>query len=665
MASLHRLRAFWRTTSPLDRAATAVLIMCILSWTSPLGLYLSFLKGWLIILFLVALGVIFVRLAQWVRKRLLWGLRNRLLVAYVFIAVVPIVLLLTMAGVFSYWIYFQLGAHLLSDDLNQRIGATANVADTLARTLQSERPNRKAADFSDVLAGPAVSALLGGARQYLPGLEVQNPPAQTAVASHARAEKNFSGLVQSAGKLWIEAIARGQFSAGTEEDELFVRVPVGTALLQSLAPDLGPVQLTVFRPANSSDPPAQIFNFNDRPLVRVSQISSVRPLPPKHGWFDFEVSGGSTLDAVLAEQNEPTTTTVPVIAAFSMRPWHLNQRLFASLGALGDSLVIALILIGIFFLALEIAALITGVVLTRTITIAVSDLYEATSHVRQGDFRHRIHVRQRDQLGVLAESFNAMTGSIAELVEEQRARQKLDHELAIAREVQEQLFPRELPALPGLELAAVCRAARVVSGDYYDFLKLGDSGLGLAIADISGKGISAALLMASLQAALRGQAIVDGHRSTAQVVEILNRHLFLNTADDRYATLFYAEYDAPSRSLRYTNAGHCAPFFISGGKVKKLDEGGTVVGLFDHADYKQGVVHAESGGLLVAFSDGLFEPENVYGEEFGTARLASEVLRLRDLPAERLAEGLLSAVEQWAGTPEQADDMTVIVCRFR
>jgi phosphoserine phosphatase RsbU/P len=659
MLSLHRIRAFWRATSSLDRAATAVLVFVILCWTTRLGRHLSFLRGWLIVLFLVALGFIVVRFARWVRKSLLWGLRNRLIVAYVFIAVVPVVLLATMAGILAYLIYFQLGAHTLTDDLNQRIGATASVADTLARTLQTNQLNNSPANLSDVLAGPAPSALLAGARQYLPELEVQVAFA----TANATAIQNFSGLVQSNGRLWIETVVPGRF--GSLGDGIFVRVPVTTALLQTLAPDLGPVQLTTFRPATAADKPSDIFPFNEQNLVRVGQISSVRPLPAKHGWYDFEISGGSTLTAVMAENSQPTAATVPVIVAFSMRPWHLNHRLFASLGAVGDPLIIILILIVLVFVALEVAALVTGIVLTRTITVAVNDLYDATRHVRQGDFTHRIYVRNRDQLGVLAESFNAMTSSVAELIEEQRARHRLENELSIAREVQTQLFPRELPSIPGLELAAVCRAARVVSGDYYDFVKLGDNKLGLAIADISGKGISAALLMASLQAALRGQAILDGHRSTSQVVEILNRHLFLNTSDDRYATLFYAEYDSSTRALRYTNAGHCAPFFIGNGEVKKLDKGGTVVGLFDHADYDQGTIRVDPGGLLVAFSDGLLEPENVYGEEFGAARLAAEVLRLRDLPAEQLAENLLASVEQWAGTPEQADDMTVIVARFR
>lgn len=671
MLSIHRLRAFWRTTSLLDRVCFALVILCILAWTTSLGRAIASIRGWVILIFLLSLGFLLVRFARWVRRRLLWGLRNRLIVAYVFIAVVPVVLLFVFAGVSAYMLYFQLGAHLLSDDLNERIANTASVADTLARTLRTESTHGMTETLPEVLAAPGVSALLASARQNLPGLEVHTSSMETPVANSQRPRENFSGLVQSGGKLWIEAVVPRNIGSEREPrggpmgDEVFVRVPLTTSLLETLAPDLGPVQLTIFRPATPSDAPADVFSLNGRRLVRVGQVSSIRPLPPKRAWYDIVISGSSTLDAVLADAVNGKPSTIPVVAAFSMRPWQFNHRIFAALGDVRDLLVIALILIILVFAALEVAALITGIVLTRTITVAVDDLYEATRHVRQGDFTHRIYVRNRDQLGVLAESFNAMTSSVAELIEEQRVRHRLENELSIAHEVQTQLFPHELPTVPGVELAAICRAARTVSGDYYDFLQLGASRIGIALADISGKGISAALLMASLQAALRSQALLDGHRSTSQVVETLNRHLFLNTSDDRYATLFYAEYDSASRSLRYTTAGHCAPFFVADGKVQKLDAGGTVVGLFDHADYQQGTIQAQSGGLLVAFSDGLLEPENVYGEEFGTERLAAEVLRLRELPAERLAENLLASVEQWAGTPEQADDMTVIVARFR
>jgi sigma-B regulation protein RsbU (phosphoserine phosphatase) len=342
----------------------------------------------------------------------------------------------------------------------------------------------------------------------------------------------------------------------------------------------------------------------------------------------------------------------------------VNQGLFNSMGALGPYLIAILGAAGLIFLVLEIAALATGTVLTRTITRSVGDLYDATLHVRRGDFGHRVRVANRDQLGALGESFNEMTSSISELIVGQRERQRLENEVEIAREVQQQLFPHTIPSLPGLELAGICRPARVVSGDYYDFIPLDGTRVGIALADISGKGIFAALLMASLQAALRSTASLETSAGSAEIVSRLNKHLFRNTSDDRYATLFYAVYDSQAKTLTYTNAGHLAPFFVERGSVRSLDQGGTVVGMFEESAYTECTLAVGPGTLMVAFSDGLTEPESVYGEEFGMERLHAEVLRLRDARAARIAENLIAAAEQWAGTPEQADDMTVVVARM-
>ena len=158
--------------------------------------------------------------------------------------------------------------------------------------------------------------------------------------------------------------------------------------------------------------------------------------------------------------------------------------------------------------------------------------------------------------------------------------------------------------------------------------------------------------------------MLDGRDGTAALVERLNTQLFKNTSDDRYATFFYAVYDLDEKSLTYTNAGHLAPFFVHAGKVQQLDEGGTVVGLFEEFSYTQGVLKVEPGTMLVAFSDGLTEPENVYGEEFGMDRLREEVIRQATVPPSRAAENLIAAAEQWAGSAEQADDMTVVVVRM-
>jgi sigma-B regulation protein RsbU (phosphoserine phosphatase) len=405
--------------------------------------------------------------------------------------------------------------------------------------------------------------------------------------------------------------------------------------------------------------------LNGTTYVERQQIrSSNRKLPPAHYWLiDPAFNGLSTLEARRADTGTDAVER-PVLARFGLRPSSVNSALLTSVGDLGPALVEGLEAMAVIFLLLEMAAFTTGIILAKTITGSVSDLYQGTLHVRRGDLGYRVRITRRDQLGALAESFNEMIGSVGELLQEQRERQRLAHEVEIAREVQQQLFPRALPAVPGLDLAAICRPARVVSGDYYDFVTLGPTRVAIAVADISGKGIFAALLMASLQAALRSTAMFDGASGTAELVSRLNRHLFKNTSDDRYATLFYAIYDSEAKTLTYTNAGHLPPLFVIDGCVQNLDQGGTVVGLFEDARYTECTMLVKPGSLLVAFSDGLTEPENVYGEEFGIGRLQSEVLHHRDQPARRIAESLVTAVEQWAGTPEQADDITVVVARM-
>jgi len=212
-----------------------------------------------------------------------------------------------------------------------------------------------------------------------------------------------------------------------------------------------------------------------------------------------------------------------------------------------------------------------------------------------------------------------------------------------------------------------------VSGDYYDFIRISPARLAIALADISGKGISAALLMANVQAALRSDVLRyrDGQTATlhkqvdtAEIVSHLNHHLFRNTTDERYATFFLGVYDSETRQLLYTNAGHLPPVYICGGKVRRLETGGMVVGLFNDVPFQQGAIEIEHGGMLVAYSDGLIEAENAYGEEFGADRLIEVASRNREASPHGIAEAMMHAAEEWSGTPEQADDMTVIVMRF-
>ncbi len=648
-----------RRTSPLDRVASGILLLTLIArlgaWAGmqvPYSTFLGFLSFLAIIYFVV-------RLIPWFRMQVMWPLRNRLIVAYVFIAVVPVILLLSMAGVAMYGLYLQLGAHLLHDDLQNHVDAISADTEALIAAVRQEIAKGTSAQDESLLSKPDVARLMAAEKTENPELRVYLNRGAHLIEKKGDGHR-FAGLVE-----WNEKplIACAMKEEGPQDAvTVLLTEPVNSNFLDSLSSQLGPIQLIFLRPANGK---ANFnFSFNGRDYVPGEQVSSRRrTLPPPKNFMDVRVAGASTIELAHLEADKNQASSA-ILASFSLRPSAVNQELLTSVGDVGPLLVAVLVGAAIIFLVIEITALITGVVLTRTITSSVGDLYEATLHVRRGDFAKRVRVRQRDQLGALGESFNEMTSSISELIDEQRQRQRLENEISIAREVQSQLFPQTLPSLPGLQLGAICRPARVVSGDYYDFIKTGPDRLGIALADISGKGIFAALLMASLQAALRSTAMLDGDGGTADLVSKLNRHVFRNTSDDRYATFFYAVYDEHARTLTYTNAGHLAPFFICDGSVQELEEGGTVVGLFEEFPFTQGVIKVGPGSLLVLFSDGLTEPENVYGEEFGRQRVRAEILRQINLAPQRLAENLIASAEQWAGSPEQADDITVVVARM-
>jgi phosphoserine phosphatase RsbU/P len=667
--SPRRFVVLFRRTSLLDKIAILILALYGLSrivrdatgYSPPLASFLGFLS-------VAAIGYLVVRLILLVRRKGLWRLRNRLIVAYIFMAVVPVVLILAGGLIAAILLELQIGAHLLRDDLHDHVTVIAADADAIAAALNREpdlkvdqpvSPESTAVE-DPILSRPAVAKIIAAARAEWPELRVYINHGQQLVRSGNG--RQFAGLAVFRGQLWFASAET--LSAPGGQATLLAVAPVTPALLDSLPSKLGPIQLSLLEPAGASPGEGIFFEIGGTRYILGQQIASVRrKVPPAANWFDLRIDGLATLEAVRADLG-PDAVDRPVLAQFSLRFSAINRDLLTSVGAWGPILVEALFVVVGIFLVLEIAALVTGIVLTRTITRSVADLYEGTLYVRRGDFSHRIRVHQQDQLGELGESFNEMTSSISELIEQQRQKQRLENEISIARDVQQQLFPASLPSLPGLELAAICRPARVVSGDYYDFIRLGPTRVGIALADISGKGIFAALLMASLQAALRSAAMMDGQGGTADVVSRVNRQLFLSTSDDRYATLLYAVYDSETKTLTYTNAGHLPPFLVFDGTVRQLDQGGTVVGLFEEARYTAETLQIAPGSLLVAFSDGLTEPENVYGEEFGADRLKAEVLRLRNTPARSVAENLISAADQWAGTPEQADDATIIVARM-
>jgi sigma-B regulation protein RsbU (phosphoserine phosphatase) len=265
------------------------------------------------------------------------------------------------------------------------------------------------------------------------------------------------------------------------------------------------------------------------------------------------------------------------------------------------------------------------------------------------------------QTGLALENANLLQT----VAEEVAKRERLNREVEIAREVQERLFPQKLPVIVGLDYAGHCRPALGVGGDYYDFLALPRGNLGIAIGDVSGKGIGAALMMASLQASLRGEA-TRAPENLATAVANVNRLVYEASASNRYATFFYGQYDPAQGKFDFVNAGHNSPMLLHAGddgKVTLLEPGGTVVGLIENAEYQQGSVRISPGDVLVAFTDGISEAMNLQDEEWGEDRLLTSIRGCRAKTAQETLETIFAAATQFAGAAPQHDDMTLVVLR--
>ena len=662
---------FWDGLSLVDLTALAILLLYTSLWIARQFYAQAPRSVFLFILAVCAAGYFVVRGWVWAREHLLWSLRNRLVAAYVFIAVVPVLLLLTMAGLAAYLMYWQLGSYVMYTEMEERVERLNAFTGAMATSYAVDATSgHKAA----AIALPVdASTYLKNAMTALPGLRIETGTGKDLLDRHAGPLPNrFRGLVFSHGELALRAVVNRQTPSG----DILVSavVPVTPALLDTFATELGPIQFNVLHPRRANLDSEIPFVIDRQEFASFEQIGTPGRQPPKaQNPFDKLITGIVGLDVLDMDIAQGQAGAVRVFASFGTRPSLLNRKLFSPLGDLGGAAATALLVIGAIFLVIEIVSMLTGIALTRTITSAVHNLYQATQHVQSGDLSYRVRIPHRDQLAALGESFNSMTQSVSSLLEEQRKRQRLENEISIAHEVQQQLFPHALPQLPGIELDAICRPARTVSGDYYDFLRISPTRLAIAIADISGKGIPAALLMANVQASWRSDVVRyrDGAPgngpadiNTAEIMRHLNRHLFRNSSDERYATFFFCVYDTQSRQLIYTNAGHPPPVYIHGGCIRKLEAGGMAVGLFDDVPFEQGMVTIEPGGLLIAYSDGLIEPENVYGEEFGTERLTRIAAQASESSPHAIAEAMMQAAEEWSGSPEQADDMTVIVSRF-
>ena len=689
---------------------------------------------------------------RWLKRRVMWRVRRRLIITYLFVGVTPIVLLITLAAMVDFFGLSQVMTRIvkvqLVDKENQAQANARTLAEAFLRLPQQQGgDNTRAAQrwldervelMQPSLPGARVAVWSGTGKpdeskaaglmseprdERVRGVGSDQTPVGAPLPAWLRTLEEWHGFA------YLPPPANSTEAFGTPSVRAFVRARAdGKAVSLLLVVPVSRVFVEQLR-LNTDLQVHPFFIGADIAAVNSTQGwsgSSISIGPPqarrtsREDELRMEIVDGErrvVIDFSRDQLGDPVNlSSMMVLPATSWPDGAVSQRgaflCKFSAGAMANQLFQendlgrffqgAFILVAVVFLILELLALLSAAWLTRAVTGTVHKLYRATEYIKRGDFSHRVLVRSRDQLGELAEAFNEMSANIESLLQERVKHERLEREVEIAAEVQGQLFPREVPRLSAAAIVGECRAARGVAGDYYDYVEIMPGLITLALGDVAGKGISAALVMSNLQAALRaqttilaeririaatpavatagvsggggssGQSIempcgvtdVDTNCAVERMVESINGQLCRSTDANRFATLFLALYEDESRELRYTNAGHNAPLLVrADGSMEQLTIGGTVVGAFDWARYTEARTTLAAGDLLLIYSDGISEAQNHVGEEYGEERLARLALANRDKSADELRHLIFTEVDNWTGGEERGDDQTVVILK--
>jgi sigma-B regulation protein RsbU (phosphoserine phosphatase) len=731
-----RVRAWLRRVMPGVAIAAAVLFILRMlfreTWLfgeNVVGIILELVWSCAIFFTVIYYGL---KALLWLKRRLLWRVRRRLVVTYLFVGLTPIVLLALLGMLSAFGGSSQAMSRIIISQLNaterQTQASARELADGFAR-LPPNTDDRAAQAWLEERA-TMLRAALPGARivawRGAPGEEATTGQQSRAQFVSDLADENTRGVGSNQPPLdsqlpdWLRG--RSEWSGFTfispnDEKERFA-APSVRAMARSTVEGRA-VTLLLVVPISR----ALVQEYRERTGIYLRPFFMSRGVMIKNDGTRIDVGGGDFGSAENSEQaerargafskdqfGEPMNQTVYVVVGPATNwangtsgphllfmfdwSWAVASKQFLEGSALGTFWQQALKAVSIAFLVLELLALVAAAWMTRAVTGTVHKLYRATEYIKRGDFSHRVHARSRDQLGELATAFNEMSSNIETLLEERVVHERLEREVEIAAEVQARLFPGRVPELLSVEIAAECRAARGVAGDYYDYIEVVPGLVALALGDVSGKGVSASLVMSNLQASLRAQAAItaerlsmaeravavsagDGSKVLARVmadadiegavarkVTNINKQLCQSTEGNRFATLFLALYEDRTRTLRYCNAGHNAALLVKkDGTAESLTRGGMMVGAFDWAEYEEARTTLEPGDLLLIFSDGLSEAENEKGEEYGEERIAKFTIEHRTLSAHDLRLALFDEIDAWSGERERGDDQTLLIVK--
>ena len=689
-AQLWRRRLFGSVPGRAALIGAAVkAVATVLGWIAPGASMVEAFDAFGSLALLFAGGYALTRGIIWAKRRLLWRVRRKLILSYIFVGLVPGLLIIAFFLIAGLILFFNVSTYLLqsrvrtlvdqADFLAESVAlqvAHGDPVDVLRRTLvrrqasAAERfpytsiaivPVAKLKCPSESQANvpvPAVQPMTIGPWQHL------DPPSQLPAWISC---DGFAGILAYEGsngqsletRLVMRAVALPQ--TATPEWAVIVDLPFTVAIEERLHEEtgirLGAATALPIEDARVVIPRGRLLE--DRLSPEADATSALG-----EGWVAF-------IDVRDWERGATNVATIAI--QLNVRDIYDRITALSAQRRFGQVLLLILAVIGVLFLTIQFVAFVIGFVLARQITGAVHDLFTGTEHLRNRNFMHQIPVRARDQLGELAESFNVMTGEVTKLLLENADKARMEQEMLAAREIQQKLLPSGPLSVPGLEILAFCEPAREVAGDYYDFLHFSDTKLGVLIADVSGKGLPAGLYMAQLKVLV--QSLARTHPSPRDFLKAINRVVADNIDSKSFITMSYAVIDLERREMVLARAGHCPLIRIPGTAPAGLRKAeihapdGLVLGLkidngemFD-AMIQEVCIPLAAEDLIVFFTDGISETMNEAFDCYGEPRLAKVLEQYAHLPFEQLRSFIFADLRSFSGDADQHDDMTMIMLK--
>ncbi|MCE2542256.1 MAG: SpoIIE family protein phosphatase [Acidobacteria bacterium] len=602
-------------------------------------------------------------------RRLLWSVRRKLILSYIFTGVVPLVLIASLFLLAGTLTLLAFSSYMVTLRIDNLVREASNVGAAAAGELDAGGGADPAAVLTRhrrALTARGLTAsveLVAAARQRAPAAGAA-PLNAVGVVPGWLAERSFAGLAAVRGDAGVQFVIRAvQPVAAGRSGSVMVDLLMDPAAVARIE-----------RVTGATVRGATIVTFNDDDADRRIDAEPVFPVAePDRG--AFVSADGLAWFTVLQHTDWESGNRQFLALNVRVSPAALYRNVFGAQARIGDfslgyAYLAVFVVVALLFLIIEAGALVMGIALASSIIGAVHELFTGTARVQQGDFTHRIRVRSRDQLGELGQSFNSMTASVRDLLRQVGEKKRLEEELRIAHEVQMSLLPRDSVTVPGIDVTGACIPAREVGGDYYDFIRLGERQLGVLVADVSGKGTPAAFYMAELKGLVLSLSRI--HQSPRQMLIEVNRLVADNIESGRFITMMYAVIDADSKTLTCARAGHTPLIHVpgGGGAARVVTPDGLIAGLPGFEQRFEAIIEEETreieaGDLVALFTDGITEAMDANEDQFGEQRLARVLEEHRAADVAAVRQEVLGDVSRFVGAAQQHDDMTLVLLKVR